>query len=88
MTGVPNIPDLTRMTINYDGEMFLEKRMENDADGDPIYVGWAKAGSAEGSLVWFIVKITYDANKAPIRQQVATNRSMFGYSWTDKATYF
>lgn len=88
MAGVPNIPDLTQLELNFDAETFLEKRMENDANGNPVYVGWAKAGTATDALAWFIVKITYDANNSPTRQEIANNSPTFEYSWTARISYF
>lgn len=88
MAGVPSVPDLTQIKLEMDHEVFLEKRMENDANGNPIYVGWAKAGTGVDELKWFIVKLTYDANQSPTRQQIANDVPQFVYSWTDRATYF
>lgn len=85
---IPKVGDLSILNLYFDEELFMEKRMENDANGNPIYVGWAKAGSSTSDSVWFIIKITYDANQAPTRSQVASNIPKFGYSWDDRATFF
>jgi hypothetical protein len=82
------LKDQSVLPASFDYEIFMEKRMENDANGNPIYVGWAQPGTAEGDLEWFIIKITYDANQAVIHSQVANNIPRFKYSWTLRATYF
>lgn len=68
---------------------FMEIRMENDGNGNPIYVGYAKTPNL-GTAVdeWFIVKITYDGNQAPTRYQLPDEGVVFKYVWEDRATYF
>jgi len=84
----PAIPDLSLLKVNFDSEMFLEKRMENDANGNPIYIGWARPGSAASDAAWLIIKLTYDADQAVIQSQVAGDAVKFGYVWNDRANYF
>jgi hypothetical protein len=86
--GRPTVPDLSWLKLTFDEELFMEKRMENDTDGDPIYVGWAAAGTQMQSKSWFIIKITYDGNKAVVRSQTASGIPVFGYIWNDRASYF
>ena len=68
---------------------FQEIRMENDANGNPIYIGYAsepELGTAVPS--WFIVKITYDGNQSPTRYQLPSAGVLYKYVWDDRATYF
>lgn len=36
--------------------------IENDSDGDPVYIGYAKQGSADADAAWIIEKLTYDSS--------------------------
>ena len=38
-------------------------RAINDTNGNPIFLAWAKAGSAESSAIWQLRKIQYDSNQ-------------------------
>lgn len=40
----------------------LAVRIENDADGNPIYVGKAKVGTTDGESKWQISFLEYDGN--------------------------
>lgn len=63
--------------------------MENDANGNPIYIGYTKfPGAATSAPVWFIVKVTYDANQSPTYQKLPVNGVVFNYIWDNRATYF
>ena len=84
----PRIPDLTWLKLQFNSEFFYEKRMENDANGNPIYVGFAKPGSATSDSVWYITKQTYDGNESVTHQQVASDTPDFAYAWDDRASYF
>lgn len=68
------------------------KQMENDANGNVIYFGNAKPGSDTADAVWQIMKLTYDANSAPLTVtwpqdtdgHASTN---YEYSWSLRGTY-
>jgi predicted carbohydrate-binding protein with CBM5 and CBM33 domain len=63
--------------------------MENDANGNPIYVGYNKTANAGTAVAsWFIVKITYDANQSPTRQQLPSFGVQFIGIWDSRTTYF
>ena len=69
-----------------------EVRCQNDANGNPVYVGFAKEGSAEGDLVWQIMKITWDATFSVTDvewpQNTAGSASTnYEFSWTSRALY-
>ena len=83
------VKDLSNLMPVAEFSTFMEMRMENDANGNPIYIGYNKTPNAgQDSLSWFIVKITYDANQSPTYQQLPDEGVRFIYSWTDRANYF
>lgn len=88
MANNPRVPDLSWLKLQFNSELFYEKRMENDVNGNPIYVGFAQPGSLVTEAVWYIVKQTYDANESTTHQEVADDIPVFGYVWNDRATYF
>lgn len=67
-------------------------RVEYDVSGNPIYVGRAKVGSAEGSLVWQISEQTFDGSNNLTEVNWPQNSegnasSNYEFSWTNRATY-
>lgn len=83
------VRELTNLLMVGDWTNFIEMRMENDGDGNPIYVGYTNVGNAPtDEPVWFITKYTYDANQSPTRQQMPDSGVQFIYVWDDRATYF
>lgn len=88
MTSPQRIKDYSNIEIIGDSSVFWEKRMENDGNGNPIYVGHnrhANASTSEES--WYIVKITYSGT-SPTRYQLPDDGPQFKYAWDDRATYF
>lgn len=70
-------------------EPFFEVRIENDANGNPIYVARSPIPNADPALnVWFIVKMHYDANDFLARVQQPNAGGNFVYSYNDRASYF
>lgn len=83
------ILDLSRIPPTADFSYFMEMRMENDANGNPIFIGYNKTPNAgTDSETWFIVMITYDANQSPTYQQLPNRGVRFVYYWDDRAIYF
>ena len=79
-----------REFIVQDGE--VEIRAENDANGNVLYLGRAKANSAEGDSVWQISFHAWDATDSLTSrtwpQNDEANASMeYEFSWTDRASY-
>lgn len=61
-------------------------------DSDIIYIGFARPGSAEGSLVWQLRFCAYDGagNLTSITWPQNSNAhasNEYQFSWTDRATY-
>jgi len=83
------VNDLSTIEPRGDFSFFYESRMENDANGNPIYIGYAQEPNL-GTAVekWFIVKVTYDANQSPTRYRLPDSGVGFKYAWDDRATYF
>lgn len=83
------VKDYSYLDIRGDVNQFFELRMENDGNGNPIYIGYTRQANAPTSeAVWFIVKITYDANQSPTYQQLPNAGVNFNYVWDSRATYF
>ena len=73
-----------------DAEVAL--RCENDANGNPIYVGRAKVGVQTSANKWQIRFITYDANQSPISVEWPENdegnpSGEYEFVWDDRAAY-
>lgn len=79
-----------RTYITYKSEM--EIRCENDANGNPIYIGRAKPGSSESESKWNISYHTWDANNSLLTKQWPQNdegnpSTDYGFVWDDRAAY-
>jgi len=85
---VPVVSDMSRLQTSIDATTFLEMRMENNGDGNPIYIGYNKTPNA-GTAVqsWFIIKITYSGTSV-VRKQLPTRGVVFKYAWDDRASIF
>ena len=67
-------------------------RAENDANGNPIYVGRAKVGVATSEAKWQIRKIAYDANQSPTsvtwpQNDLSNESGEYEFVWDDRVTY-
>lgn len=81
--------DYSLLELQGDVTNYMNLRMENDVNGNPVYVGYSTKGDGgTAAAIWFIVKITYDANQSPTRQQLPNAGVSFDYIWDDRATYF
>lgn len=80
--------DFSSPGVSVDALFDRELRAENDANGNAIYVGYAKGGSATSASVWLIKKFTYDGNNAVTRGQIANDNLSFKFAWDDRATFF
>jgi hypothetical protein len=79
-----------REFIVSDGEVTI--RCQNDANGNVIYYGRAKVGSAEGDAVWQISFHAWDAQNALTSRTWPQNNegnpsSEYEFSWTARAGY-
>lgn len=84
----PQVESFTFLKSSADVNMFLEKRMENDGSGNPLYIGYTNiANASTASACWFIVKITYTTG-FPTYVQLPRSGAQFTYSWDNRATYF
>lgn len=67
-------------------DTLLKQRIENDANGFPIYIGLAVPGTATSSAAWCIRKMTYSG--ASVTQvDFADGTNEFTKVWDDRATY-
>ena len=70
-------------------DAFYEIRVENDALGNPLYVGYNPTPNAPTSdETWFIIKPQYDGNGFVNRVQQPDDGPTFTYSYDDRATLF
>lgn len=65
---------------------------QNDANGNPVYLGKAKAGTLVSEDKWQISKQTYDATESLTRKEWPQNglgkaSSEFEFVWNDRLTY-
>lgn len=83
-------PNDKRTFITYKSEM--EIRCQNDANGNPIYIGRAKVGVLESEDKWQISFQTYDGNNSLTSKEWPENdlgnaSSEYNFVWNDRATY-
>ena len=89
MSTNPHVNSFSNLNVTSDFQRFMEMRMENDANGNPIYIGYNKTPNASTAAdSWYIIKVTYDGNQSPTYQQLPLNGVRFAYAWDDRATYF
>ena len=74
-------------------ESFSDEAFRGEYTGtNLIYKGFARPGSAEGSLVWQIAKLAYDGSNNLLSIKWPENANAhasndYEFSWTDRATY-
>ena len=79
-----------REFIVQDSEVAL--RAENDANGNPIYIGRAKAGTLNGEVKWQIQFLEWDANNSITSVTWAENSdgiasTNYEFEWDERASY-
>lgn len=79
-----------RQYIVYQSE--LEIRCQNDSEGNPIYIGRAKAGTPESENRWQISYHTYDATNSLTGKFWPENTdgkatTDYEVNWDDRLTY-
>lgn len=69
-------------------EDLTEGRYDNDANNNPIYVGYCIQPDGDPAApIWFIQKVEYDGT-AIVRKRLPIDGIKFGYVWNDRADYF
>lgn len=82
------LDDYSMLKVNGTVDQFFEQRIENDGNGNPIYIGYTKkANESTAAETWFIKKISYSGGY-PIRVQLPDNGPQFKYAWDDRASLF
>jgi len=61
--------------------------VEYDDDSNPIYIGFAKPGTAKSVSHWQIFKLTYDSDDNITDLQWADGDEKFNKVWNNRATY-
>lgn len=83
-------PSDRREFITSNGEISIIS--QNDANGNPIYLGKAKSGTLVSEDKWQISKQTYDANSSLTRKEWPQDSNgkastEFEFVWNDRLTY-
>lgn len=83
-------PQDRRELIVQDSEVAL--RCQNDANGNPVYLGRARIGTATSEDKWQIQFLTYDANQGVTSVTWPENSGgkasgEYEFTWDDRATY-
>lgn len=66
-----------------------ETRIENNASGDPLFVGWSPIPNADPSeKVWYIQKMHFDLNGFINRVEQPESGTGFKYEWDNRANIF
>jgi len=69
-------------------EDLTEGRFDNNADGNPIYIGYTPIPNGDPNLpIWYIQKIEYDGT-AITRKRLPDDGIGFFYNWNDRVSYF
>ena len=68
------------------GEPTRQVRFDNNAAGDPLYMGEAPPGAAVTAAAWRIRKFTYDAFPSPVTMLWAGGDLAFTKVWNDRAS--
>ncbi len=79
-----------RTYITYKSEM--EIRCQNDGNGNPIYIGRARVGTAESEDKWQISFHTWDANDSLLSKQwplddLGAASCDYEFVWDDRGSY-
>ncbi len=61
--------------------------IENDSNGNPIYLGVAAAGTLKSDEGWQIKKLTFDASNNLLDIQFANGTITFVAVWDNRSTY-
>lgn len=81
--------DFSYCDVHADFSLFLEKRLEVDGSGNPLYIGYSRVpNAASDEDLWYIVKLYYDGSGYLIRSQLPDDGPQFKYAWDDRATLF
>ncbi len=84
-----SVKDFSYLEIRGEATSFLEIRMDNNVNGEPVYVGYSKFPNADpAAAVWLLFHYTYDVNNAPTRQQIQDDGLQFSSIWNNRANYF
>ena len=75
--------DKARLDVTNDTPYTL--LIENDANGNAVYVGKADPGSLSSASVWQVKRITWDANGNPTAVEWADGDAKFDNVWDDRA---
>jgi hypothetical protein len=84
--GVPVTPVAV---IEMSGNMAIGRyttKIDYDANGNPIYIGIARGGSATSDTKWFLKKLVYSGNNLT-DMQCANGEISFNKTWDGRSGY-
>ena len=82
------IGDMSVLDPTFDAFSLLEKRLENDGSGNPLYIGYNKEpNESTASETWLIFKLSYSGGYV-VRYQLPDSGAVFKYAWDDRASLF
>ena len=61
-------------------------KIERDGQGNPIYLGIARPGTATSSAYWQVRKLTFDGQNNVTDMQYANGSSDFNVAWDDRGS--
>lgn len=67
-------------------DLGLTEAIENNANGQPVYHGYAMPGTAKSAAGWRIKKITYDGNGFLTDVQWAGSVNTFSQVWDNRSS--
>lgn len=86
---VNNWSDLLAFAAVMSTNQLYETRLENDIDGNILYVGTNQTPNASvDDSTWFITKLSYDGGGFLERVQLPDTGLGFIYAWADRASFF
>lgn len=89
MTAPNSWTDFLALSEVLDLDDLYETRMENDDDGNVIYVGYNMTANADTAVKsWYLLKCEYDGNGNMNRKRLPDDGGNFIYSWDDRAAQF
>jgi hypothetical protein len=62
-------------------------KIEYDANGNAIYVGFTNPPGDSSKAMWAIQKLTYDANNNPTDIKWASGSVSYIFIWNNRASY-
>lgn len=76
----------TGLAARFNAVAFFHERREYNANGMPLYIGWAKVGVGTGTVGWAVSKHLYSGTR-DIATVWGSGNANFDKRWTNRASY-